>query len=512
MLTENEMPKQRSLKTRILLLEDDKELQELIQSYYAPRGYEIVAFDDPTVPLRDIQGAQEPNQVFDLVLTDLRMPNVDGMEFIQRMKKIAPKIPIILITAHSSLEIALQSVQEGAYDFVVKPLHFPQLNVSIERALHLRKLESENQVLRTAVKSNHTFAGAVGRSLAMKKVFDLARRVAGSSSTVLIQGESGTGKEVIARAIHQQSARREKPFIAINCSAIPEHLLEAELFGHSKGAFTGAVDKKIGLFEEADSGVLFLDEIGDLNQSLQAKLLRVLQERKIKRVGENVMRPIDVRILAATHKDLAVEVQEGRFREDLFFRLAVIPIRIPPLRERPEDIVPLAQHFLTRFKVENEAGANGISKAALDHLTRLPWRGNVRELENAIERAVVLCDSGEIEIKDLPQAPPPTPVELRPREDSANSGANALFNQITAKEALPSLDEYVLRYVELVLNRVGGVKEQAARVLGIDRKTLYRRIDDLKARAAVNTGQRPGLTTLRPPVLQEEEASAGNAG
>lgn len=454
-------------KARILLLDDDAELQELVSSYYTPRGYEVIAHTDPTVPLMELHASRDPNGVYDLVLTDLRMPQMDGMELIRRMQQIAPKTPIILMTAHSSVEVAIQAISAGAYDFVVKPLHFPQLNVSIERALHLRKVESENQALRTQAKTPSFTEGVVGKSRAMNAVYDIARRVASSNATVLITGESGTGKEVVARTIHQHGNRKDGPFVAINCSAIPEHLLESELFGFAKGAFTGAIEKKVGLFEEAEGGILFLDEIGDLNPALQAKLLRVIQERKIKRIGENVLRKIDVRILAATHKDLAGEVAAKRFREDLYFRLNVIPIKIPPLRERVEDIVPLAQYFVAKYSVQNDSIARTLSRAALDHLLRLPWRGNVRELENAIERAVVLCESREIGVKDFLPA-----FEPQATED--------LLSDIAQKEELPSLDDFILRYVGLVLERVGGVKEQAARILKIDRKTLYRRIDDLE--------------------------------
>lgn len=480
-------------KARILLLEDDSDLQELLVNYYEPRGYEITWHSDPTQPLRDLESARNPNEVYDLVLTDLRMPKMDGMEFIRRVKKLAPKLPIILMTAHSSVEIALSAIEEGAYDFVVKPLHFPQLNVSIERALHLRRLVAENQTLRTVVKSGRSFEGVVGKSAAIRQVLDLAKRVASSTATVLITGESGTGKEVVARAIYQQSVRKKGPFVAINCSAIPENLLESELFGYVKGAFTGAADKKVGLFEEAEGGVLFLDEIGDLNQPLQAKLLRVLQERKIKRIGENVMRPIDVRILAATHKDLSLEVKEKRFREDLFFRLNVIPIKIPPLRERPDDIIPLAEHFLTRFTAENDTGLKTFSRPALDHLLKLPWPGNVRELENAIERAVVLTESSEIQVKDLP---PLEAVEYSPVTEPVEqpSSREGLLSNVQSKEELPSLDDFILEYVALVLDRVKGVKEQAARILHIDRKTLYRRIEELERRSekAMTLGSAPG--------------------
>ncbi len=471
----------KELKARILVLEDDHDLQELLMSYYGPRGFELICHDDPTVPLRELEAAQDPDDRYDVIISDFRMPKMDGMEFIKRVRKVAPKVPIILVTAHGSVEIALAAIEIGAYDYVVKPIHFPQLNVSIERALHLRRIENENQALRSQVKSSQSFAGVIGKSMAMRGVFDLAKRVASSTATVLITGESGTGKEIVARAIHQEGNRKKGPFIAINCSAIPETLLESELFGYVKGAFTGAIDKKIGLFEEAEGGILFLDEIGDLNPPLQAKLLRVLQERKIKRIGENAFRPIDVRILAATHKDLTTEVREKRFREDLFFRLNVIPIKISPLRERPEDIVPLAEHFLKRFSLENGSIARTFSKSALDHLFRMQWKGNVRELENAIERAVVLAESPEITVKDLPAREALT----EGAESQGVESVQALVSNLDRKESLPSLDDFILEYVDYVLKRVNGVKEQAARLLKIDRKTLYRRIEDLDRRNGI---------------------------
>lgn len=459
---------------KILLLEDDPALQELLSDYYEPRGYQLTKYEDPTIPLKEMEESSDPQSMYDIVLTDLRMPKLDGMEFIRRMKKIAPELPIILMTAHSSVEVAIDAINQGAYDFVVKPLHLAQLTVSIERALHFKDLREDNQTLRSAMKSARTFEGVVGKSAVIQKVFDLAKRVSNSMATVLITGESGTGKEVVAKAIHQHGSRRKGPFVAINCSAIPESLLESELFGHSKGAFTGAAEKKIGLFEEAEGGVLFLDEIGDLNLPLQAKLLRVLQEKKIKRIGENQLRSVDVRILAATHKDLTLEVKEKRFREDLFFRLNVIPVKIPPLRDRQEDIIPLAEYFLSRFRVENDSPVRGFSKAALEHLLKLSWRGNVRELENVVERAVVLCENREIDVKDLP--PPET-------SSHTPSTMENLFSAVTEKAELPSLNEFNLEYIALVLKRVGGVKEQAARILEIDRKTLYRRIEELDERA-----------------------------
>ena len=492
----------------MLLIEDDPDLQDLIRSYYEPRGFEVHAFSDPLIPLRDSHGPGGLNR-YDVAVTDLRMPNIDGIEFIRKMKALDSTLPIILITAHSTVEIAIQAIETGAYDFVVKPIHFPQLTVSIERALRVRKLESDNNDLRSAVKSAGSFENVIGKSNAIQKVFDLAKRVSNSTATVMITGESGTGKEVIARGIHSSGSRGKNAFVAINCSAIPENLLESELFGHAKGAFTGAAEKKLGLFEEADGGTLFLDEIGDLNLTLQAKLLRVLQERKIKRIGENQFRPVDVRILAATHKDLEIEVREKRFREDLFFRLNVIPIKIPPLRERTDDILPLADHFLKKFRAQNDSPVRGFSRAALDHLLSLPWRGNVRELENAVERAVVLCTQATIEPGDLPRAGQgslhisveATPAEATPvkspnlepplavwqPEATAEVESAGLTTLPAAREfpelgALVSLEEFNLGYIDHVLKQVGGVKEKAARILDIDRKTLYRRIRELEAR------------------------------
>src|SRR5690606_7932481 len=295
-------------------------------------------------------------------------------------------LPVLLMTADNSIESAMEAVEAGAYDYVVKPLHFAQLNLSLQRAVRLKSVQDEVKTLRSYVEPKNVLDKYVFKSQKMINILDIAKRVADSSATVLIHGESGTGKEVVARAVRALGRFKEKPFVAINCSAIPETLLESELFGHAKGSFTGAIIKKHGLFEEAEGGILFLDEIGDLSMSLQAKLLRVLQEKKIKRVGENDYVDINVRILAATHKDLRKAVEEGSFREDLYFRLNVIPIVIPPLRERREDILPLAQMFLRKFSKENNRTLT-FSKSAVDYMLHFPWQGNVRELENAIERA-----------------------------------------------------------------------------------------------------------------------------
>jgi len=448
--------------TRLLVVDDDLDTSELLESHFRSRGFSVQSFSQPFEALKKIE---EDPSLCDLVITDLKMPGMDGIDFVRNVKKFAPKLPIVLMTAHGSVETAVKAIQAGAYDFVVKPLNFSQLGVSVDRGLRVSQLEKENETLRREVRSTWSFEGVIGKSEAIQHVFDLAKRVAKSNANVLITGESGSGKEVIAKAIHNHGNRAKAPFVAINCSAIPDNLLESELFGHSKGAFTGAIDKKLGLFEEATGGVLFLDEIGDMNLSLQTKLLRVLQERKIKRIGENQYRPIDVRIIAATHRNLKQEIEEKKFREDLYYRLCVIPIRVPALRDRPEDILPLAHHFLEKFKTQNGSNVQRFSKEAMERMIRLPWRGNVRELENVVERAVVLCDGEEIGVSDFSE----------PDARAVALSADGLFQSEIRAETLPTLERFSQRYLEFVLHSVDGVKEKAAQILDIDRKTLYRK-------------------------------------
>jgi DNA-binding NtrC family response regulator len=341
----------------------------------------------------------------------------------------------------------------------VKPIKLPELQVSLLRAGRHRRLERDNHFLRQEIKGTWSSKDLIGKSAAIKEVFDLIQRVAHASANILITGESGTGKEVVAKAIHDSGDRAKKAFVAINCTAIPEALLESELFGHARGAFTGAIQEKKGLFEEADGGTLFLDEIGDMNPALQAKLLRVLQERKIKRVGENIFRDIDVRIIAATHKDLKTAIKEKIFREDLFYRLSVIPIVLPPLRKRKEDIPLLAEFFLRKYAAHNASQVFGFSKEAISKLVSLKWEGNVRELENVVERAVVLARSKLIEESEIP-----TP-------DVTN--ADSFFGRATSD--FPTIEQLERRYMELVLEKTGGRKEKAAQILGINRRTLYRK-------------------------------------
>lgn len=464
-------------KDKIVVIEDDIDALELMIEFFKTRGYEVIPYEDAQRALDDLQ---EGKVACSVIITDLVLPTISGIEFTKKIKSMDIDLPIILMTAHKKIEIAVEAIKAGAYDFVVKPLNFTQLLVSIERALNLVKVKNENQTLKTAVQIQSgviDIEGIIGRSPGIKRALDLAKRVARSNSNVMVTGESGTGKEIIAKAIHNMSSRKKEPFIAINCSAIPENLLESELFGHAKGSFTGASEKKIGLFEEAEAGTLFLDEIGDLSLPLQAKLLRVLQERKIKRIGETQFRSIDVRIISATHKDLKKEIASRGFREDLYFRLNVIPIHIPPLRERKEDIIPLAEFFLKKFSAINGFAVPKLSKEVLESLLSNTWRGNVRELENTIERAVVLSNGGNIELSDITA------------EDFTTEATESVSDKFDIKRVAGSkilkIDELTKLYVQHVLELNGGVKEKTAHDLGIDRKTLYRKIQEIdQARGA----------------------------
>lgn len=460
----------------VVVIEDDVDVQDLLRAYFMPRGYSMTFFDSP---IQLLDEAKKRNLYADVIITDLLLPEISGTDLIKKLRSWGLTLPIILITSKSSIQTAYEATQAGAFDFIVKPLHLPQLEISLQRAVRFKEILHENSTLRQALKekSDSQTDQIIAKSNGFRSALDLARRVANSNANVLITGESGTGKEVIARTIHESSNRAAAPFVAINCAAIPETLLEAELFGHAKGAFTGAIDKKTGLFEEAEGGTLFLDEIGDMPLPLQAKLLRVLQDRKIKRIGENRFREIDVRIVSATHRTLKQEVIEGKFREDLFFRLNVIPIHIPPLRDRPEDILPLAEFFLRRYSAINSTQAKKFSKDTLAVLLKHTWNGNVRELENTIERAAVLSDNEEISPLDL-LMDVGNPGEIRPVATTAS-----LLSEI--REESPStpsnqflLDEVIRGHIIKILEFNKGAKDKTAKMLGIDRKTLYRKLNE----------------------------------
>jgi two-component system response regulator HydG len=456
----------------IVLIEDDLDLLDLLSSFFKQRGYKVMGFGSAEEALIEIENQRIES---DVVISDLKLPVMSGMEFIKRIKKSKPGLPIILMTAEGSVETAVEAIETGAYDFVLKPLHIPQLLISVQRALHLNDVQSENSNLKSLFQGQDFMGlkGVIGKSAGFRKAMELAKRVSTSQANILISGESGSGKEVISKAVHELGDKKDGPFIAINCSAIPENLLESELFGHAKGAFTGANDKKIGLFEEANKGTLFLDEIGDLSLSLQAKLLRVLQERKVKRIGENQYRDISARIICATHKDLRKEVAEGRFREDLYFRLNVIPIYMPPLRERKDDILPLSEYFLKKFTVMNNVQVKGFTKEAIQKLESHEWKGNVRELENAIERAVVLSTHDFIQAEDLPQEDLYKQETLMPRESFPSVGINDQDDRPV------TLEELSKKYIHHIFDKNGGAKEQTAKDLGIDRKTLYRKLKEM---------------------------------
>lgn len=459
----------------ILLIEDDLDLADVITAFFKQKKIQVHHFSNPIEALKQVE---EKKIHADIILTDFNLPELSGIQIIQQLKEKGDPTPVILITVSSDVDIAVQAIEAGAHDFVVKPLHFPQLYISVQRALRLAKLDSENIVLKREIDLTRgkNPSGMVGRSESFRKAMDIARRVAQSTATVFISGESGSGKEVFAKSIHAWSPRQDAPFIALNCSAIPENLLESELFGHAKGAFTGAIDKKMGLFEEAEGGTIFLDEIGDMSLVLQAKLLRVLQERKIKRIGENQLRPIDVRVITATHKDLRHEVQEKRFREDLFFRLNVIPIKIPPLRERKEDILLLADYFLKKFNALNGTDIKGFSIDAKEYLLKNHWKGNVRELENTIERAVVLCNKPEIDADLLTDFD--NSMMQAPSEAPEFTGENVFF--FKHEDQMAPLAEVEKKYIQYVYEKNRHAKESTAKILGIDRKTLYRRLQEMQ--------------------------------
>jgi two-component system, NtrC family, response regulator HydG len=455
---------------RLVVVDDDREVQEMIVAYFKPRGYQIVCFDTAEAVVREssISGHE-----WDVLLTDLILPAMTGVELTVRIRKVLPNLPIILITTSKSAETAVGAIQKGAYDFIVKPIHFQQLQISVERALHLNTLKESLTELREQVKLvGKVQKNIVGRSPKFIAALDIAKRVAPSAANIFISGESGTGKEIFAKFIHAEGKHSKGPFVAINCSAIPENLLESELFGHAKGAFTGAQMKKIGLFEEAENGTLFLDEIGDLSLSLQAKLLRVLQEKKIKRVGENQFRAVNCRIISATHKNLAEEIRESRFREDLYFRLNVIPIVIPPLRERTEDLLLLADTFLKKFALENGSLAKFFSKSAIKFILENQWRGNVRELENTVERAVVLSTESEVALENLM----PLSLSLSPNKETKSAGLEENVFAVHYTNQLPTLDEVVHQYIDYAVKKNSGARDKTAKEIGIDRKTLYKRL------------------------------------
>ena len=445
------------MKKRILIVEDEEKLRRVLELQLTSCGFDV-----------DKAGAAEEGLKLadraDLILTDLRLPGIDGLGLLSRIRLQDAHTPVIVMTAYGTVETAVEAMKAGANDFLLKPFSLDHLMAVVAKALEMRALRDENRQLREALGRRYEFDNIVGRSGSMQEIFATVERVAPTRATVLICGESGVGKDVIARAIHFHSPRRDRPLVKINCTAIPENLMESELFGYEKGAFTGATGSKPGKFEQADTGTVFLDEIGDVPASVQVKLLRVLQEREFERLGSNVTRHIDVRVVAATNQDLRAALEQGTFREDLYYRLNVVPVNIPPLRERKEDIPFLALHFVRKLGPDCDSRVESITDAAMARLLAYHWPGNVRELENVIERSLVMCPGTVLDAEDVK-----LDIVARPR----NHGTpNFLPEGMT-------LDQYEQEVIREALRRADGNKSQAARLLGLTRNALRYRLSQM---------------------------------
>jgi DNA-binding NtrC family response regulator len=443
----------------ILIVDDDSEMRGLLLEIVTMAGHQALAVESGTEALTLVRDRE-----FDVVVTDIRMIGMDGLELCGRLAEIRPEMPVIVLTSMGSKATAIAAIRAGAYDFIEKPVGIEVVTKAIERAVAYHQLKSELHRLRAAVEGPK-MTNIIGESAAIKKVVELVQQVASSNATVLVTGESGTGKELVARGLHDLSDRRDEPFIALNCAAISPGLIESELFGHVRGAFTDARKDRRGLFVQAAGGTIFLDEIGELSLEVQAKLLRVLQERKVKPVGSDVELGFEARLVTATNRDLETEVEENRFRADLFYRVNVVQINVPPLRARRGDILILAQHFLLRHATRGKRRVEGIATPAAAKLLAYDWPGNVRELENCMERAVALSRMSEITTDDLPD---------RVRDHKST----ALVIAADDPEEMITLVEMQRRYLRRVLEAVSGNKTHAARVLGIDRRTLYRHLED----------------------------------
>ena len=447
---------------RVLIVDDDPVILEVIGDILKKNGYEVVAAPNGAAGIRELE-----RKYFDLVLTDLVMPDVDGMEVLNHVVSTSPKAICIILTGHGTIKSSVEAIKKGAFDYITKPITADELLVVIEKALKFRNLEEENIRLKKELQQTYGYDNLVGTSNAIKNIYDLIEKVADTDGTVLISGASGTGKELIARAIHYNSSRCDRPLVVINCGAIPEELLESELFGHEKGAFTGAYKSRIGRFEMANGGTIFLDEIGEMSPSLQVKLLRVLQEKKFERVGGTKTIHVDVRIIAATNKNLTTAINKGKFREDLYYRLNVIPMKVPPLKQRKSDIPLLIDHFLKKFQKGSEKKITGFSPEAMDAMLKYDWPGNVREVENVIKRLTILCDDEVVTVDDLPEHIPHKGRAVRVVEE------DFLEKGVTLHDAV---EDYEKRLILGALERSDWVKTKAAKLLNINRTTLVEKI------------------------------------
>lgn len=451
-----------SLKTsKILIVDDDPGHLTTLKTITKSWGYTVETANDGVVAVDLVKSGP-----VDLILMDVRMTNMSGIEALGQIKDYNPSIPVIIMTAYSSVESAVEALKSGAYDYLIKPLDFEVLKLTIERASEHAGLKEENRALKEHLRSDYDIANIIGRSQPMKKLMDMMSMVAPSEATVLITGESGTGKELIARSLHFNSPRKEKPLVVVNCASITETLLESELFGHEKGAFTGADKRREGRFMQANHGTIFLDEIGETSPTMQAKLLRVLQEKEVQRVGSEETIKVDVRIVAATNRNLEADVANGRFREDLFYRLNVMNLNVPPLKERQEDIPLFAQHFLKKFADKNRKTVKGFVPLAVDMLLNYDWPGNVRELENAIERAVILLTGEHITEKQLP-------LNITKKYPDLSTSPIAAA---PVMDGTRSMEEIEKEAILATLKASGGNKSETARRLGITRKTLHNKL------------------------------------
>ena len=452
------------MKKKILIVEDEAKMQRVLELHLEGAGYEVIQASTAEEALAIIDKAEGPSQ-FALALTDLRLPGMDGLALLKRMSFVAPTLPVVVMTAFGTVETAVEAMKAGASDYILKPFSLEDLMITIEKVLELHALRDENVKLKAELGRRYKFEQIIGRSKNMQEVFDAAQRVAPTRATILLGGESGTGKGMLARAIHHQSPRRAAPFVKINCSALPENLMESELFGYEKGAFTGATQSHPGKFEQADGGTVFLDEIGDVPPPVQVKLLRVLQEREFERLGGTKTTHVDVRIIAATNQDLRAALEQGTFREDLYYRLNVVPINLPPLRERKEDIPHLVDHFLKKFAADSGGPERSLSAQAVEKLGSYHWPGNVRELENIIERSTVLARTDPIEPADIQ-------LDHGGRVAVAPGGVPFLPDGM-------NLDVYEQELIREALRRSDNNKSQAARLLGLTRNALRYRLSQM---------------------------------
>lgn len=443
----------------ILIIDDEAAIRDSMSQVLRKEGYRVREAVDGKEGLKIFN-----QESFHVVFLDLKLPGIKGMEVLTKIKETSPETPVIIVTGYASIESAVEAMKRGAFDYMAKPFTPEELRVVTKRALDGRKLLFENLYLRGELEAKSEFEMVVGRSKAMREILDLVRRVSPTESTVLITGESGTGKELIAREIHRHSLRSEAPFVVVDCGALVETLFESELFGHVKGSFTGAHETKHGRFEVADGGTIFFDEISNIGLNIQAKLLRVIQEREITRIGSSKPIKVDVRILAATNENLAEAVKKGKFREDLFYRLSVVPLHLPPLRERKEDIPLLVEHFLQKYNKKTKKNIESVSTRAIKALIEYDWPGNIRELENTIERAVVLSKTNGIDIEDL----------MYHGISAATGEAGGVGGKYK------TLEEMEKEYIKAVLQANYGNKSRAAAILGIDRKTLWAKLKKYK--------------------------------